>query len=96
MTFDDFWMLDGFFAQHPPVDLLVAAYLGYKAPVKGAKSLREAGRVNSEALNSPMMSLAIPKGRTKSLAQMPDWVRSPEKMALIEKMKASMRGETDG
>ncbi len=52
MLLTDFWMLDAFLAVYPPADVLVAAYLGYKSPeIKGNRpSLREAARMNSEAL----------------------------------------------
>lgn len=96
MLLSEWAVLNDSFIEQPPVDLLVAAYIGYKSPIKNSRNLSEAARANSEALNSKLMSAAIPKARMKSLAQMPEYVRSPAKMELIEKMKRAMLGDTDG
>jgi hypothetical protein len=97
MYLDEWNSLNQSLIDHPPTDLLVAAYLGYKSPIRDAKNLRDAGRANSDALNSPLMSAAMPKARMKTIDQMPEYVRSPAKMALIAKMKAEMgMGEANG
>jgi hypothetical protein len=78
-------MLDGFIADYPPVDLLVAAYLGVKPKPKGPipkVSMREAVRMNSEALAKMPMRKNI-----KTIDQMPAFLRTPEQMAMIEGMK---------
>jgi hypothetical protein len=85
MLLTDVWMLDGFFARHPPVDLLVAAYLGFKAPAATpTMTRRQANRANTEAL------AALPPRRnekTKTLAQMPAFLRTPQQLEMIEGMK---------
>ena len=86
MLLTDFWMLDGFMAAHPPADILIAAYLGYKAPAWDGKrrkvSVREAARMNSEAL-----SKMPPRRNVKQLAQMPAFLRTPEQLKMIEDMR---------
>ena len=91
-------MIDNFFVQHPPADLFLAARYQYKPPTPQGKALsyREAARANSQSLGSPTMAGAVSKVKTRTLEQMPAWVRSPEKLALIAKMKAAMEGKTDG
>ena len=70
----------------PPSDWLVASYLGYKAPNQsGNANARDAGRSNSEALKQmPMLTRKPPV----SLSKLPKYLQTPEKMALIERMKA--------
>lgn len=78
-------MLDGFIAEHPPTDLLVAAYLGFKPKDKGDRrkvSMREAVRMNTSTLSKMPM-----RRNVKTLAQMPAFLRTPEQMAMIEEMK---------
>lgn len=86
MLLPDVWAMDSFFAKHPPVDLLVAAYLGFKAPEKADQktvSARERARKNAQAL----MQMP-PRKNVKNLSEMPEFLRTPEKMAAIERMKA--------
>ena len=86
MLLTDFWMLDGFMAAHPPADILIAAYLGYKAPAWDGKrrkvSVREAARMNSEAL-----AKMPPRRNVKQLAQMPAFLRTPEQLKMIDDMR---------
>lgn len=80
----EFWMLDAFLARYPPVDLLVAAYLGFKRPgADSAKSLSEAKRMNTEALKS-----MPPRRNVRTLAQMPAFLRTPDQLKWIEGLKA--------
>jgi hypothetical protein len=103
MTLWEWNSLNRSFVEHPPVDLLVASYLGYKAPAKSSgNSLRDRARTNAQALQTTIHpaigtlgDLFNRKG-TKTLDQMPEWVRGPEKMALIAQMKADMIGEANG
>jgi hypothetical protein len=79
-------MLDAFMTVHPPADILVAAYLGYKGPgregKRGKPSMREAARINSEALaNMP------PRRNVKKLAEMPAFLRTPEQLKMIADME---------
>lgn len=80
----EFWMLDAFLARHPPVDLLAAAWLGFKAPGEtvGAKNIVDAKRMNSEVLNS-----LPPRRNVKTLAQMPAFLRTPDQLKWIEGLK---------
>ena len=89
LTLAEWSVLNRSFIEQPPTDLLVAAYLGYKSPL-ASRNIREAGRANSEALNSKLMSMAMGKGRRKTIDQMPAYLRTPEKMALIARMKEEM------
>jgi hypothetical protein len=90
LLMSDWAMLNDSFIQQPPVDLLVAWYLNYKSPVRDGRNLREAGRLNADALREmPMLAR-----KTQSFDQMPSFLKTPEKMALIAKMKAEMMGET--
>jgi hypothetical protein len=75
MLFTDFWLLEEFCAQHPPSDLLVASYLGYKTP--GKQVAHRARKDNAEAIK------AIPM----RVQQMPAFLKTPEMMQLIEQMK---------
>lgn len=88
MTLADVGMLNKSFVQHPPVDLLVASYLGYKSPDEKDSdvSVKHARRANSQAMKT------IPFGKMKSIEQMPDFVRSPEKLAMIERLKREAAG----
>lgn len=86
-------MLDEFLVQHPPADWLIASYLGYKAPnSSGAapRNIREAARANSSMLGE-LRAQGVKAGHTRTLAQMPAYVRNPEKLALIERMKAECK-----
>ena len=76
------WERDAFLVVHPPVDLLAAAYLGYKAPL-AARSLHDARKANTEAL-----AKLPPQKNRKTLAQMPAFLRTPEMMAMYEKSRA--------
>jgi hypothetical protein len=88
MLLTDVWMLDEFFAQHPPVDLLVAAYLGFKSPGRDGKvSTQQARRANSEVL-----AALPPRKNVRKLADMPAFLRTPDHLAMIEKMKADFHG----
>lgn len=72
--------------QEPPADWLIAWYLGYKAPGTKARNIREAAQTNSAVLGD--MGKQGIKLQRKNLLQMPSYLRSPEKLAMIEKMKA--------
>ena len=86
MPLSDFWRLDGFLAEYPPVDLLVAVYLGVKPTSQGVTgkktSKRDAVRMNTEAL----AQMPVRKN-VKTIDQMPAFLRTPEQLALIEGMK---------
>ncbi len=79
-------MLDEFVVRYPPVDLLVAAYLGVKPKTKGGKAakptMREAARMNSEALSNMPVRKSI-----RTIDQMPAFLRTPEQLAMIEGVK---------
>jgi hypothetical protein len=85
MPLSDFWMLEQFTVRHPPADLLVASYLGYKR--EGKQNTRQAARENASALS------AIPPKmlQMKSIDQMPSFVRSPEMLKVMEGVKAEWR-----
>jgi hypothetical protein len=83
-------MLDGFMASFPPADILVAAYLGYKPQKqrgRGQKpSMRDAAKMNSEALAQ------MPARRNvKTLAQMPAFLRTPDQLEMIDKLRAEWK-----
>ena len=80
------WELEEFLVEHPPADWLIAAYLGYKAPGSKVRNIREAAQANSSVLGD--MGKSGVKLQRKNLLQMPAYLRSPEKLAMIEKMKA--------
>lgn len=88
----EFFMLDGFLARHPPLDMLEAWKVGYKAPdLTGAKpSGKHKRRVNSEAL-----AALPPRKKTKTLAQMPAFLRGPESLAMIEGLKAEWQTNSE-
>jgi hypothetical protein len=104
MYLTDFWRQERFWVKHPPVDLLVAAYLDYKEPDaetgKPKKmSTREAAKANSAALQSlvhPKLGtlgemLGPRKGqRQKTAADLPAYLNNPLKAQMIAKMKAEM------
>jgi hypothetical protein len=86
MPITDFWMLDAFMTEHPPADILVAAWLGYKPQGKDGKrgpvSMREAARMNSEALAK------MPARRNvRKLADMPAFLRTPDQLKMIEDVR---------
>ena len=92
MTLIDFWMLDGFLARHPPVDLIAAsaaAHFGLQRQKQSGTaaperpSMHTAARANREGL-----AQMPPRRKVKSLDQMPAFLRTPEKLAEIERMKA--------
>jgi hypothetical protein len=80
MLLTDFWMLDGFLARHPPLDISIAAYLGVHSQRKGRMTPKEAARVNAKALAQ------LPARRNAQ--PLPARLRTPEHLALLEKMKA--------
>jgi hypothetical protein len=83
MLITDFWMLDGFIERHPPVDVLIAAHLGYKSAAQRKKpSAREAARMNSEAL-----AAMPPRRNVRSILQMPAAARTPEMLQVIANMR---------
>ena len=83
-------MLDSFMTAHPPADILVAAYLHYKAPNRdgrrGKTSIREAARMNSEAL-----SKMPPRRNVRKLADMPAFLRTPDQLKMIADMEREWR-----
>ena len=87
-------MLDSFMTAHPPADILVAAYLGYKAPGRGGKrgpaSMREAARMNSEAL-----SQMPPRRNVRKLADMPAFLRTPDQLKMIADMEKQWRTNSE-
>lgn len=92
MLLTDVWMLDAFLARHPPVDLLAAAYMNWK-PLHSSQtevSRRDARKANSEALAS-----LPPRRKTKTLAQMPAFLRSPDQLAMIEKVQAEWQTNSE-
>jgi hypothetical protein len=87
MFLDEWNSLNQSFIDHPPADLLLAARYQYKAPGRTARNAQEAARQNSEVLKEmPMLTRRAPK----TLNQMPTFLQTPEKMALIQQMKAEM------
>jgi hypothetical protein len=76
-------MLDGQLSEYPPVDLLVARYLGYQSP-KTATSKREAIKANKAALQA-MGRLA----GNKALPKPPEFIQNLPGMAeLVAKVKS--------
>jgi hypothetical protein len=102
MKLTEFSRQERFWVQHPPVSILVAAYLRYEPPTSsGRKTTREAARANSNS----MQAIVHPKIGTfgqfmqrgsKTLDQMPAYLRGPEKMAMIAEMKREITGESNG
>lgn len=90
MLLSDVDVLNRSFVQHPPVDLLVAAYLGYKSPElsSGKVNPHHARQLNSGVLATPGFTSA----KMKTIDQMPEFIRSPAKMELIARMKQEMTG----
>lgn len=81
MTLSDYWMLNRFLTKHPPVDLLVAGYLGYQEPGKPTK--RAAARGNAAALAE------MPKHvRAAKLPAMPAHLQTPDMLKLMQEVKA--------
>lgn len=103
MLLSEWSWLNRSFVEHPPVDLLVASYLGYKAPARDSSDAREAARGNSQALQSvvhprigTLGEVLTHKGKgSKTLDQMPTWIQGQETMDIIARMKAEM-GATNG
>ena len=87
-------MLDSFMAAHPPADILVGAYLHYKAPgrdgKRGRPSMREAARMNSEAL-----SKMPPRRNVRKLADMPAFLRTPDQLKMIADMEREWRTNSE-
>ena len=77
-------MLNAFTLEYPPADLLVAAYMGVKPGGAASASRRATLQENAKLLQT----VPLPRN-TKTLDQMPEFLRSPEMMGMIEKMKAS-------
>lgn len=75
-------MLNEFTVDYPPADLLIAAYMGIK-PRGQQAGRQQAMKDNAAALKS----VPLPRG-SKTIEQMPEFIRTPEMMALIQKMKA--------
>lgn len=76
--------------EEPPADWLLASYLGYKPPGKAGaapRNVREAARHNSSMLGE-IHAQGVKTGRARTLAQMPAYLRTPEKMAMVEKMRS--------
>jgi hypothetical protein len=68
---------------------------------KQVHNYRDAAKQNSQSLQSIVHPRIGTFGqllgrRQKTIDQMPEYVRSPEKMALIAKMRAEMTGDADG
>ena len=82
----DVWMLDRFLARHPPVDMLVASYLGYKQPGEKGK-LRKPNRHEAARANAEALAAMPPRRNVKTLAQMPEFLRTPEKMKMLEETR---------
>jgi hypothetical protein len=87
MLLTDVWLLQGFLGQHPPVDLLFAAFIGWKteptAPTAG--SLKEARKANSQALAT--LPPRKGKAKTRTLEQMPAFLRTPDQLKMVEEMR---------
>ncbi len=82
----DFFMLDGFLLRHPPVDLLVAAYLGVKPQ---GRAERRADPTVMAKLNAEALEAMPARRRIKMIDQMPAFLRTPEKLQRIEEMRAA-------
>lgn len=78
-------MLEEFTVRHPPADLLVASYFEYKPG--GKPNRKQAARENASALSAipPKMMAAS----MKSIDQMPAFVRSPEMLEVMAKLRAN-------
>ena len=87
MLLTDFLHLEGYLADHPPLDILAAAWLGIKPKDSGKKpTIREAARMNSEVLAQ------LPaQRRVKQLADMPAFLRTPEQLAMIDSVRAQWK-----
>ena len=85
MTLPEVWAMERFWAKYPPVDLLVAAYLGFKPPAENKRmSRRDAARANAEAMN------ALPPRRNQvGLEKMPAFLRTPEMLKALEEWKSA-------
>jgi len=72
--------------QHPPLDILYAARHGFKSPEAKdkPKSFKEAARANRAA----MAALPIPQLNPDRLPKLPQHLRSPELLGIIEEMRA--------
>lgn len=92
MLLTDFWLLDGFLAVYPPADVLLAARWGYKPPEQDGKklSLREAARMNSEALSKMPVRKNI-----RTLSQMPAFLRTPDQLKMIADMEKEWRTSSE-
>ena len=77
---------------HPPADILVAAYLGYKPPEQRGKkaSMREAARMNSEVLSKMPV-----RKKVRKLADMPAFLRTPEQLKMIADMEKEWRTNSE-
>jgi hypothetical protein len=78
-------MLDQFLVRYPPADWLVASYLKYQPPQTYTETakvpMRQAARMNAGAPLPPR------NGKLQSIDSMPTFVRTPEMIAHIDKMK---------
>lgn len=91
------WEYDAFTLKHPPADLLIASYLGYKAPEpkqngSDPRNIREAAKANSESLVALRPMLGRAGARPKTADDLPAFLRTPEKAAMIQQMKTDMGG----
>lgn len=95
MRLNEVWLLDRFLSRYPPADLFVAAWFKYQPPAeKGAKrksvDRRTAIRENSEVL----AKLPIRKNAPR-LENMPAFVRTPEMIELVGKMRREWQETTN-
>jgi hypothetical protein len=81
-------MLDQFLVRYPPADWQLAVKWGYQAPAEPSPSsnaakvpMRQAARMNAGAPLPPR------NGKLQSIDTMPGYVRTPEMIAHIDKMK---------
>ena len=92
MLLTDVWMLDGFLVRHPPVDLLVAGWMGHKSvAANGKPDRRSAIKTNTEAF-----AALPPRKKVRTIDQMPAFLRTPEQLKMIAGAKAEWEGATNG
>ena len=89
MLLIDVWMLDGFIARCPPLDLLVAWHLGYRQPDRQTEKGKPAKIDRREIAkhNAKELAKLPPRRGLRTLDQMPDFLRTPEKMKMLEETR---------
>ena len=92
MLLTDVWRLDSFLVRHPPVDMLVAGWMKYEPPAERGSNvvdIREAAKHNRQAMASLPVQLQPRVGKLPTLDKMPAFLRAPEHLAMIERVRAN-------